>query len=527
MTDPINNSLFLRPTDTDEIIKEINQMKNKSTLDIRVPLLKHVKQELADGLVIIFNKSFQEGCFPGVLKLAKVIPIHKGDETTEPTNYRPISLLSIFDKLIEKVMLNRLLKFLEKNNILYKYQFGFRKNHATTHALTEVIDYIYRSLDEGNYVFGIYIDLKKAFDTVQHQILLQKLQHYGIRGIALDWFNSYLSNRKQFVVTNGIQSDILELSNYGVPQGSVLGPILFLLFINNIHNSLDNIIIKLFADDTNCFVSGNDFNSLERLAETELNKLQKWINANKLTINFDPKKSSYCIFKPRNKRLPINFNRGLTMGTEVLKYKENTKYLGLLLDHKLTWDCHVKELNKKLVKYMGIFSKIRHCLPLPCRHTVYSDFISSRLNYGSEMYVKTTKKFIQPLIVTQNKILRTLQFKNIKTPVNSLYQEFGVLKLRDLHDFNICCIVHKFIHFPHLLPEAINNIFFQNDQIHHYDTRHKKDLHPIKTKTKLYGEKTVSFQGRNCWNKLPSDIKEIKSINLFKKKLKQHMINNY
>ena len=260
LTDPINNSLFLRPTDTDEIIKEINQMKNKSTLDIRVPLLKHVKQELADGLVIIFNKSFQEGCFPGALKLAKVIPIHKGDETTDPTNYRPISLLSVFDKLIEKVMLNRLLKFLEKNNILYKYQFGFSKNHATTHALTEVIDYIYRSLDEGNYVFGIYIDFKKAFDTVQHQILLQKLQHYGIRGIALDWFNSYLSNRKQFVVTNGIQSDILELSNYGVPQGSVLGPILFLLFINDIHNSLDNIIIKLFAYDTNCFVSGNDFN---------------------------------------------------------------------------------------------------------------------------------------------------------------------------------------------------------------------------------------------------------------------------
>ena len=226
--------------------------------------------------------------------------------TTDPGNYRPISLLSVFDKLLEKVMLNRLLQFLNKNDILYKYQFGFRKNYATSNALTEVIDHIYKSLDEGNYVFGIYIDLKKAFDTVQHQILLYKLQHYGIRGIALEWFDSYLS-KKRFVVTNGIQSDILESSDYGVPQGSVLGPILFLLFINDIHKSLDKIIIKLFADDTNCFISGNNFNQLERLAETELNKLQKWINANKLTINFDPKKSSYCIFKPKKQMLTSKF----------------------------------------------------------------------------------------------------------------------------------------------------------------------------------------------------------------------------
>ena len=135
-------------------------------------------------MVIIFNKSFQEGCFPEILKIAKVIPVHKGDVTTDPGNYRPISLLSVFDKLLEKVMLNRLLQFLNKNDTLYKYQFGFRKNHATSNALAEVIDHIYKSLDEGNYVFGIYIDLKKAFDTVQHQILLYKLQHYGIRGIA-------------------------------------------------------------------------------------------------------------------------------------------------------------------------------------------------------------------------------------------------------------------------------------------------------------------------------------------------------
>ena len=249
------------------------------------------------------------------------------------------------------------------------------------------------------------------------------------------------------------------MCEYGVPQGSVLGPILFLLFINDIHKSLNNIVIKLFADDTNCFISDRDFSSLERLAEIELNKLQKWINANKLTINFDPKKSSYCIFKPRGKCFPVNFDRGLKVGSNVLKYRETTKYLGLILDGNLTWESHIKELNKKLIQYTGIFSKIGHCLPMTCCKTVYNAFIFSRLNYGSEIYANTTKKYIQPLMVTQNKLLRILQFKHIRTPLRNLYRQFNTLKLKDLHYFNICCIVQKFIHLPNLLPEAINDIF--------------------------------------------------------------------
>ena len=168
-------------------------------------------------------------------------------------------------------MYNRLDPFFQKHKVFYKYQFGFRKNRATNNALTEVTNYIYKSLGEGNYVFDIYIDLKKAFDTVQHKILLYKLQHYGIRGLAFQWFESYSSKRKQFLVINNTQSDISDLCEYGVPQGSVHEPMLFLLFVNDIHRSLSEITIKLFADDTNCFISDEDFNSLEKLVERELN----------------------------------------------------------------------------------------------------------------------------------------------------------------------------------------------------------------------------------------------------------------
>ena len=145
--------------------------------------------------------------------------------------------------------------------------------------------------------------------------------------------------------------------------------------MNDINKSLENIIVKLFADDTNCFISGNDFNQLERLVEVELNKLQKWINANKLTINLDPQKSSCCIFKPKNKTLPPNFDRGLKMGTNVLKYKENTTYLGVILDRNLTFETHTKGLNQKLVKYTGILSKVRHFLPVTCQKIIYNAFI--------------------------------------------------------------------------------------------------------------------------------------------------------
>ena len=288
-------------------------------------------------------------------------------------------------------MYNKLAPFFQKHKVFYKCQFAFKKNHATNNALTEVMNYIYKSLDEGNYVFGIYIDLKKAFDTVQHQILLYKLQHYGIRGLAFQWFESYLSKRKQFVVINNIQSDISEFCEYGVPQGSVLVPVLFLLFINDIDRSLSKITIKLFADDTNCFISDKNFISLERLVEIELNRLQKWINATKLTINFDPKKSSYYVFKSRGKCFPVNFDTGLKVGSNLLKYKETTKYLGIILDSNLTWESHIKEMNQKLIKYTGIFSKVRSCLPVACPKTVYNAFIFSRLNYGSEIDVNTTK----------------------------------------------------------------------------------------------------------------------------------------
>ena len=189
-------------------------------------ILNLLTDDISEHLSIIFNTSFATGIFPEKLKVAKVIPIHKKDSKLECSNYRPISLLSNIDKILEKLMHNRLMKFLTEQKILYLKQFGFRKNFSTAHPIINLIDSIENAFDQNKFACGVFIDLKKAFDTVDHEILLKKLWHYGIRGIANDWFESYLPNRMEYISINGILSDLLKV-NFRVPQGSILGPLLF------------------------------------------------------------------------------------------------------------------------------------------------------------------------------------------------------------------------------------------------------------------------------------------------------------
>ena len=246
------NSFVLKPVTHDEVRKLVSQLNNRKVLgpaSIPVTILKDNIEVLVRPLTPTLNQSFEQGIFPEILTIAPISPIHKKEDTVTVSNYRPISLLSVFSKIFEKAMYHRIYSFLCKYKLINTNQFGFRSNHSTEHALISLIETIKKFLDNDEIVCGVFIDLQKAFDTVNHEILLEKLNHYGIRSKENNWFRSFLINRKQHVSINGFFSQT-KIVQSGVPQGSTLGPLLFLIYINDLNSALDKCIVQHFADDT-------------------------------------------------------------------------------------------------------------------------------------------------------------------------------------------------------------------------------------------------------------------------------------
>ena len=279
LTNPLPNSFVIYPCDEKEVktlIKQLQESKSLGPNSIPTSVLKLLQNEISLPLSQIFNLSFSSGIHPEKLGVSKTTPIFKKGSRLAACNYRPISLLSNLNKILEKLMFSRIYKFIEKYNCIYDLQFGFRAKHSTNHALINITETIRSALDNNKTVCGIFVDLQKAFDTVNHNILLGKLEHYGIRGIANEWFKTYLTDRKQFVSVNGFDSDV-KILHHGVPQGSVLGPLLFLLYINDLHYAIKHSNVYHFADDTNLLHINESFKKTQKYLNLDL-KSNVYIN---------------------------------------------------------------------------------------------------------------------------------------------------------------------------------------------------------------------------------------------------------
>ena len=452
---------------------------------------------LIHPLVSLINMSFKEGIFPNLNKEASICPIHKKGEKTKCENYRPITLLSNISKLFEKVMYSRIDNFLKSSNFLYEHQFGFRKHHSTNHALVSIVEQIRSSLDKKMYSCGVFVDLEKAFDTVNHDILLAKLEHIGIRGVAKKWFESYLSERFQSVTIGGVSSSRLPIT-CGVPQGSILGPLLFLIYINDMRSSVKSSTVFHFADDTNLLCSAFSLKKLRKLLNKDLASLYEWLCANRLSINAG--KTEFLVFRPPRHNTEIR----LTLKFHQTKLFESSKikYLGLILDNKLNWKPHIAELSKKLSRAVGMLYKIRSLCPTSVSRSLYYSLFNSHLSYGLSVWGSAGRVDIAKIQSLQDKAIKAICKTNEPDKLAKKYYDLNILNINDQIEYQLSSLMWDYDH--NALPSSLSKYFVRNNTIHNYRTRGalRGNLYHKKVNTVQFGVKSFTYQGIHILNNL-------------------------
>ena len=422
----MSNSIYLNEVDASEVHRTIKNFKNKSTSDTRISALKIANESYSFTTVLanIINKSFKEGVFPEQLKTAGVVPIHKEGSKTDVSNFRPISLLKTFSKIFEKVMHVRILSFLESNNSLYEMQYGFRPGRSCEHALLNAQNDILSSLSRHQISLLLLIDFSKAFDMVDHSVLLTKLDHYGIRGSALQWIKSYLINRKQHVTVNGTKSTS-NIMNYGVPQGSILGPLLFIIYINDIPEIAQYAKFILYADDANIIISANTIEEVHDQLLELINNLLYWVNCNGLALNL--KKTKYMIFSKSKTDLPSP----LIISNTLIERKEEARFLGVIIDESLNWTRHIRTVISKMARYIGLMYKIKKLLPLSARLQIYHSLVQSHINFCILVWGFSCRTNIDAIFAKQKIGIRAVipgfvnyKYKNGKLPGHKTNKRF-------------------------------------------------------------------------------------------------------
>ena len=523
---PLNPCDFIPDTDSVFKLREINihvlfnlvkKMENKKSSDmfgLSNCLLKQIINSIAVPLVHIINQSIKTGQIPSQLKIAKVLPIFKYSNSSKmdkcnPGNYRPISLLPIFSKLLEKIVSEQLTRYLEFNQIIYEHQYGFQAKKSTLHPMIHLLNYLGQAKNENLITIGVFCDLAKCFDTISHTILLKKLKKIGIHGLELEWFKNYLSNRNQFVYTNGEKSDLLGISK-GVPQGSILGPILFLVYINDIKNCT-SLMTLLFADDSNFLISGKDLNEIIEILNIELKNICDWFRCNEMSLN--PTKTKFMIFNKREDsitwdqiKIKLDFNNENENDTDKIRYLgyinqqseiPAIKFLGVFIDSQLNFKYHIEYLRKKISRSLFLINRVKHILCEKSLVTLFHSFINSHLLYCLPAWSCGLESSIKPLVVLQKKAIRIIHKSAYNSHTPPLFRKINVLPIKELSIYTKLLFFYDFIRWR--LPNSFDGVWIRNNLRNQRQLRNSSEFYiPIAKFKKIERFPLFSFQ--RLWN---------------------------
>ena len=519
------STLFLSPTDEIEIEKYIKSLPSKTSSGydgISNVLLKGLVDVLKKPLSVVFNKSLSEGIFPNSMKAAEIIPLYKNKDKSQLSNYRPISLLPVISKVLEKLVHKRLYTFLLQHKALFESQYGFRSGHNTTNAVVELVGNILKGFEKNEVTVALFLDLSKAFDTLQHSTLLSKLEKYGVRGLPLEWFSSYLSNRRHYVKYNGCKSDFNEKPiEYGVPQGSVLGPLLYLVFCNDVHKSLEFCKAIMYADDTNLYITSKSLSEGFRKLKHDFAIVTDWFRANKLSLNI--MKTNYIIFKPQS--LKVDTDVEFTFQDEPINQVKSTKFLGIIVDENLTWNEHLKHVCNQLSKGLFVLRTIKNCLPTWTKKMLYYSYFYSHLTYGLSLWgPMCAMSFSNRIFLAQKKAIRLIDNVPYNAESAPLFKKYKLLRFSDIVSLDLSKLA--FSYSRNLLPSPIMGLFNRGSDFHHYNTRGRQNPLVSKHKSTIFN-KSFLCKSPILLSNLSDDLKNSKHLHSFAGKFKKSTFQEY
>ena len=485
--------------ETLKILKSTKSSKATGIDTIPAKVIKEIAEEIAPPLTFLINKSLEHGIFPSAEKIAKITPLYKSGDRSNTDNYRPISILNIISKVVERVVFDQLSNYLEENNLLSDYQYGFRKKRSTKDAVTKFTDHIRKNMDSSKVTGALYMDLRKAFDTVNHSCLLHKLPYYGILNIEVEWFSSYLFQRSQTVFLDGILSS-KEFVTHGVPQGSILGPLLFVLLINDLPNQLQFCNVLMYADDTVLYFSSKCSKEIENCINSDANSVNSWMKENCMILNPKKGKTEFVMYACRTRKDPIK----VVVDNNVINQPNMYTYLGVILDSHLNMHAHFQAMYNRISSRTKLLNRIRHKISPIVAATIFRSMIQPLFFYCYPAFGQMSNTWINKFESVTNRARRIIRYhRSLPSFKLSLKRMMAVDAFKIMHGIK------------------------SNDDAsvikHKYKTKGNNNTFRLPRVLLMVGRKLSYYQSALVFNELKDDMRKEDSYVRFKNKMKNYV----